>query len=275
MSADHCAPERYIDERKATEQLRFHRSERLLGSQTMAQLKGQHAMVIGVGGVGSWAAEMLVRSGVGRVTLVDFDEICVTNTNRQSHALKGNIGKTKVGAMAERMRLIAPEAQVEPLHRFYNHESAEGIFALAPDIVLDCIDNITAKCHLIASGLKKGTLVLSAMGAAARLDATQLRVGGLEETRIDPMAKMVRKILRKGYGVESGSRAVYSIEPPNEPQSTKTRWDDVCVCPGGAERELHTCDHRNVILGSVGFVTGAMGMAMAGEAVRMLGEVGA
>ena len=255
--------------RKATEQLRFHRGERLLGSPLVEQLKTKHVMVIGLGGVGSWAAEMLVRTGVGRVSLVDFDKVCVTNTNRQLHARKGTIGKHKASVMAERLLAINPVAQIDAQIRFYNEESSADLLDLKPDLILDAIDNLTAKCHLLAQCKQREITVISSMGAAARLDPTQVRKADLSETHTDPMARSIRKILRKLYGIESGISCVYSTESPNEPQSTETPFDDVCVCPApdGAFRDLHTCDHRNVVLGSVGFVTAAFGMAMVAGAI--------
>ncbi|MBM66011.1 MAG: tRNA threonylcarbamoyladenosine dehydratase [Myxococcales bacterium] len=258
--------------RKAVEQLRFHRSERLLGSETMLGLKACHVMVIGLGGVGSWAAEMLLRTGVGHLSLVDFDKVCVTNTNRQLHATKATVGDYKAEALAARLQTVNPAADIVPVVRFYNPESEDDLLGMEPDLVLDCIDNLTAKCHLLAKCVARGIPVISSMGAAARIDPTQIRVADLSETRIDPMARAVRKILRQRFQLETGIQTIFSIEEPKEAQSTETPYDNICVCPGGGNNGLHTCDHRNIILGTVGFVTGAFGMAMAGEAIRHLRE---
>ena len=154
--------------RKATEQLRFHRGERLLGSSLVEHLKTRHVMVIGLGGVGSWAAEMLVRTGVGRASLVDFDKVCVTNTNRQLHARRGTIGKHKAAVMADRLLAINPVADVDARVAFYNEESSDELLSLRPDLVLDAIDNLTAKCHLLAQCKQREIPVISSMGAAAR-----------------------------------------------------------------------------------------------------------
>lgn len=259
-------------DRKAVEQLRFHRSERLLGSETMLGLKARHVMVIGLGGVGSWAAEMLLRTGVGHLSLVDFDKVCVTNTNRQLHATKATVGDYKADALAARLQTVNPAAEILPIVRFYNPESEDDLLGMEPDLILDCIDNLTAKCHLLAKCIERGIPVISSMGAAARIDPTQIRVADLSATRIDPMARAVRKILRQRFQVETGIQTVFSIEEPKEAQTTETPYDNVCVCPGGGNNGLHTCDHRNIILGTVGFVTGAFGMAMAGEAIRHLRE---
>ena len=258
------------EKRKATEQLRFHRGERLLGSDLITHLKHCHVMVIGLGGVGSWAAEMLLRTGVGRLTLVDFDKVCVTNTNRQLHARRGTIGKHKAKVMCERLAAINPDATLDAQVAFYNEASSEAILDKAPDLILDAIDNLSAKCHLLARCKTLGIPVVSSMGAAARLDPTQVRVADLAQTHTDPMARAIRKTLRKHYQVDDGITCVYSTEPPNEAQSTETPYDHVCVCPApdGEFRDLHTCDHRNVVLGSVGFVTAAFGMTMVSAAVE-------
>ncbi|HPI40375.1 MAG TPA: ThiF family adenylyltransferase, partial [Pseudobdellovibrionaceae bacterium] len=126
---------------------RFDRMGRLVGDHKMAALFKSHVMVIGLGGVGSWAAESLARSGVGRLTLVDFDEICITNTNRQLHALQGLVGQKKAVVMAERLKKINPMSEVIPLTSFYNAENSESILSQKPDFILDAIDNLTAKCH--------------------------------------------------------------------------------------------------------------------------------
>jgi tRNA A37 threonylcarbamoyladenosine dehydratase len=256
--------------RKATEQLRFHRGERLLGSPLIEDLKNRHVMVIGLGGVGSWAAEMLVRTGVGTLTAVDFDKVCVTNTNRQLHARKGTIGKHKASVMVERMASINPSANLHAEISFYNEASSAALLDKKPDLILDAIDNLSAKCHLLAQCKERAIPVISSMGAAARLDPTQVRRADLSATHTDPMARSIRKILRKLYGVEEGITCVYSTEPPNAAQSTETPFDHVCVCPApdGEFRDLHTCDHRNVVLGSVGFVTASFGMAMVAAAVE-------
>ncbi len=257
------------EKRKATEQLRFHRGERLLGSPLVEDLKRRHVMVIGLGGVGSWAAEMLVRTGVGQLSLVDFDKVCVTNTNRQLHARKGTIGKHKAAVMLERLQAINPAAKLSAKIAFYNEQSSAELLAEKPDLILDAIDNLTAKCHLLAQCKTLGIPVVSSMGAAARLDPTQVRQADLSDTHTDPMARSIRKILRKLYNIESGIPCIYSTELPNEPQSTETPYDHVCVCPApdGEFRDLHTCDHRNVVLGSVGFVTASFGMAMVAAAI--------
>ena len=147
---------------------RFDRMARLTSDAGMERLQGSLVVVMGLGGVGSFAAEALVRSGIGRLRLVDFDEVCVTNTNRQLHAMKGNIGKPKAQLLADRCALINPLAEVEPVKRFYQEETSDELLAGEPAFVVDAIDNITAKCHLIATCRRRGIPLVSSMGAAGR-----------------------------------------------------------------------------------------------------------
>jgi tRNA A37 threonylcarbamoyladenosine dehydratase len=253
---------------------RFDRAARLLGDAGVARLAGSTITVMGVGGVGSFAAEALVRSGVGRVILVDYDRICVTNVNRQLHAMKGTLGKPKVAVMAERLRAINPDATIEARAEFYAAETSARLLVPEPDVVLDAIDNVTAKMHLIATCVRDRLRLVSAMGAAARLDPTQIRVADLSATKIDPFARELRKNLKKKHGLDCtkpiGVWAVYSEETPIAPY--ELAYDDGsfrCVCPGGTNG-MNDCEHQNRIEGSVAFVPSVVGMTMASVAVKLL-----
>jgi len=253
---------------------RFDRTARLLGDAGVARLASSTVTVFGVGGVGAFAAEALVRSGVGRVILVDYDRICVTNVNRQLHAQKGTLGKPKVAVMAERLRLINPDAIIEPRAEFYGPQTSARLLVPEPDVVIDAIDNMAAKMHLIATCLRDKLRCVSAMGAAARLDPTQVRVGDLSETRVDPFARDLRKHLRRKHAIDCtrplGIWAVFSEEAPIAPQALA--YDDGafhCVCPGG-DNGVNDCEHRNRIEGSVAFVPSAFGAAAASLAVKLL-----
>ncbi|MCK8501265.1 tRNA threonylcarbamoyladenosine dehydratase [Myxococcus sp. MISCRS1] len=255
---------------------RFDRTGRLLGDNAMERLANARVVVFGLGGVGSYAAEGLVRSGIGHLTLVDHDDVCVTNTNRQLHATVKGVGKSKAELMAQRCREINPEARVEAVREFYREEVAEQMLPAGQyDFVVDAIDNVKAKLHLLHRCVSLGIPVVSSMGAAARLDPTAIRVEDLSETHMDPFAKDIRKLLKRKYGVETerhtGITAVYSIEARRMPVALN--YDDatdgfLCVCP--QDNEFHTCDHRTQIDGSVSFVTSCFGMNAAGVVVRRL-----
>lgn len=256
---------------------RFDRAARLFSEPGLHRLMAARVLVVGVGGVGSFAAEALARSGVGHLTLMDFDKVCVTNTNRQLHAMKGTVGRHKVHVMAERLRLVHPTADVKEHPAFYNAASSEEVLSLGFDYVIDAIDNLTAKAHLIASCLERGLPVVSSMGAAARMDPTRIQVDDLSNTIKDPFARALRKILRDVHGVEArkhnpiGVDAVFSTEEPRAPFAPS--YDDGvgfrCVCPGG-KNGLNDCDRRARIDGTAAFVTGSFGLTAASVVVRKL-----
>lgn len=265
-----------IPETKYVLHRRFDRMGRLVGDTNMAKLFGAHVAVIGLGGVGSWAAESLARSGVGQVTVVDFDEICITNGNRQLHALQGLVGRKKAQVMAERLRKINPQAVVNDLVLFYNEENSKEILLKnKPDYVVDCIDNLTAKCHLIATCRELGIPMITSTGASARLDPSMAKMVDLAKTHTDPMAHQVRKMLRQQYAFPAegdfGVPCVFSEEVPMVPE--ELHYDNgegfKCVCPQG-QNDLHSCDKRRTIYGTASFVTGAFGLQMASWVVRQI-----
>jgi tRNA threonylcarbamoyladenosine dehydratase len=253
---------------------RFDRTARLLGDAGLERLARSTVTVFGVGGVGSFAAEALVRSGVGRVILVDYDRICVTNVNRQIHAMRGTLGKPKAAVMAERLRAINPDAVIEARGEFYSAQTSARLLVPEPDVIIDAIDNIGAKMHLIATAIRDRLRIVSAMGAAARLDPTAVRVADLSETRIDPFARDLRRNLRRKHDIDCtrpvGVWAVYSEESPTPP--SELAYDDdgfQCVCPGG-RNGVNDCDHRNRVEGSVAFVPSVFGATCAALAVKLL-----
>jgi len=254
---------------------RFDRMGRLVGDNGMARLFGAHVMVVGLGGVGSFAVEALARSGVGRLSLVDFDRVCVTNSNRQIQALAPNVAKYKAEVLAERVRQINPQVRAEPHTVFYNAQNAEQLLALRPDWVVDAIDNVTAKCHLLARCKERDLKVVCSTGASGRMDPTRIMVADLAETQNDPLANAVRRALRQkhGFPVEGpfGIPAVFTTEMPAEP--VELHYDGGegfrCVCPGG-KNDYHSCEERHLIYGTASFVTGAFGLSCASVVVRSL-----
>lgn len=253
---------------------RFDRAARLFGDAGIDRLQRSSVTVFGMGGVGSYAAEALARSGVGRLVIVDYDRICVTNVNRQLHATKPTLGKSKVAVMAERLLAINPEMQVDVRAEFYGPETSARLLVPEPDVVIDAIDNVAAKLHLIATCVRDKLRLVSSMGAAARLDPTLVRVADLSDTRIDPFARDIRKNLRRKYDIDCtrpvGVWSVYSEEMPIEPVSLA--YDDGafrCVCPGG-HNGVNDCEHKNRIEGSAAFVPSVFGLTAASVAVKLL-----
>lgn len=264
-----------IKEDNYTLHRRFDRMGRLVGDDMMKKLFNSHVMIIGLGGVGSWAAESLARSGIGKLTIIDFDEICITNANRQLHALQGLVGQKKAVVMGERLKKINPQAIVEVITKFYNKDTSEEILALKPDFIVDAIDNLTAKTFLLNECKTQKINVITSGGASAKMDPTMIKIKDLANTVMDPLAHSVRKILRQEYNFprkgEFGIACVFSDEVPMEPVELKydLGLGFRCVCPQG-EIDPHSCMHRSVIYGNASFITGAFGLAAASWVVRQI-----
>jgi tRNA A37 threonylcarbamoyladenosine dehydratase len=249
-------------------QHRFSRMELLVGTDALNRLAGASVAVFGLGGVGSYAVEALARAGVGRLTLIDFDAICLTNVNRQLHALDGTIGKAKAAVMAERCRAINPAIAVEPLQEFYSQENSRELLKRGYDYVLDCIDHVTAKLHLLQSCKEQGIPIITSMGAANKIDPTRIVVGDLFKTHTCRLARIMRKELRR-RGITAGIKAVYSTEEYQAPEQEAPSCADDCICPNRTE-QLWNCRHRRVILGSSSYIPPIFGLTMAGEVIRSL-----
>lgn len=245
----------------------FHRTELLLGQEGFSRVADASVLVVGLGGVGSYAAEALARSGVGHLTLVDFDAVCVTNVNRQLHALRSTVGQPKAELLAARLADIHPKGDIRPIVAFYDAATSGQILDRAYDAVLDCVDNMTAKLHLLETCVQRGIPVWSAMGAGGRLDPTRVRVTDLSATRQDPFAKIVRTELR-ARGITSGVTAIWSDEPPND-LDAEVQAGFRCICPDKANSP-HSCDRRLQVQGSVSFVPPVFGLTMAAAAVNHL-----
>ncbi|MFZ2955700.1 MAG: tRNA threonylcarbamoyladenosine dehydratase [Candidatus Ozemobacteraceae bacterium] len=253
----------------------FDRNIRLWGMSAAKKLSASHVMVLGLGGVGSFAVEGLARAGIGILTLVDFDDICITNVNRQLHALPSTIGKSKAQLMADRVRLINPGIQAEPIPAFYEASTSRAMLARKPDLIIDAIDNVTAKLHILATSIMREIPIVTCLGASGKVDPTLVRTNDLRKTKKDPLAKTIRKNLWRKYRINlqrvSDLIAVYSEEEPAAPQTAElpSLCGTTCVCPNSAN-EHHTCAKRSIIWGSSVFVTSMFGMTAASLAVRFL-----
>ncbi|MCX6938385.1 MAG: tRNA threonylcarbamoyladenosine dehydratase [Verrucomicrobia bacterium] len=250
---------------------RFGGLGRLLGREALERLRTAHACVVGVGGVGSWTAEALARGGVGNITLIDLDEVCVSNVNRQLHALDGQIGRPKVVVLAERIRAINPECRVEAVQEFFVASNAAELLAPAYSVVVDAIDSVAHKARLLAACAARGLPVVTTGGAGGKRDGTRLRLGDLGESGGDDLLRQVRKTLRKEHGFPGGEghrygiRAVWSTEPPVYP------WADG-TCGSAPEPGSSTRLDCAAGLGAAVWVTAAFGFAAAQEAVRLVIE---
>ncbi len=251
----------------------FHRNELLLGKAGVAALAETRVILFGAGGVGSWCAEALIRSGVGSLAIVDNDVICVTNINRQLQATVPNIGRAKVEALRERLLQIAPHAEINAVQKTYNLESKTGFDLASYDYVIDAIDTLSHKVSLIALAMESGATLYSAMGAACKLDAAAIRVSSIWETQGCKLAKFVRRRLRR-WGAEGECLCVYSEEFLESRESDAACGSEHCFCPkqvGEDGEEISSdawCGKKAQINGSMVHITGAFGFHLAGLVVQ-------
>ncbi len=244
----------------------FSRTELLIGQENLDKLKDSKVAVFGIGGVGSFVVEGLVRAGVGKLVLIDDDKICLTNLNRQLHATRKTIGRSKVEVMKERVLEINPKAEVTTFQEFYMPGRGEDLINENYDYIVDAIDTVTGKIDLVVNAKQKNIPIISSMGAGNKLDPTRFEVADIYKTSICPLAKVMRKELKKR---NIGSlKVVYSKEVPIKPMESEDSSCVVgCVCPPGTTRK---CTSRNQIPGSISFVPSVVGLIIAGEVVKDL-----
>lgn len=243
----------------------FARTEMLLGEAAMEKLARSKVAVFGIGGVGSFAAEGLARSGVGQLVLVDHDDITVTNINRQIHANCKTVGLGKVEVMRERILDINPAAQVTVHKVFYRADRAAALVSPDLDYVVDAIDSIAAKIELVIQAQQMNIPIVSCMGAGNKLDPTRFEVTDVYSTSVCPLARVMRRELRK-RGVRQ-LKVVYSSEP------TLMAAGDRCPAPPSEalNLDMNSGDgFKRIIPGSVAFVTAVAGLILAGEVIRDL-----
>lgn len=244
----------------------FSRTELLIGSSGIERLKKARVAVFGVGGVGGYVVEALARSGVGTLDLIDDDKVCLTNLNRQIYALHSTIGKYKVDVAKERVLDINPEAEVHAYRTFYMPDTADQFDFSRYDYVVDAIDTVTGKLALVQQAEAAGTPIISSMGAGNKLDPTAFRVADIYKTSVCPLARVMRKELKK-RGIRR-LKVVYSTEQALEPKEGEGgSCETDCVCPPGSAR---TCVQRRQIPGSTAFVPSAAGLIIASEVVKDL-----
>lgn len=250
---------------------RFGGIARLFGREALARLRAAHVCIVGIGGVGSWTVEALARSGVGHLTLVDLDEVCVSNVNRQLHALNAEVGRAKVEVMADRVRGINPECEVRPVLQFFTEANADALLETRYDFVVDAIDSLANKCLLLARCRDRGLPVVTCGGAGGRRDTTAVQIVDLAHTTHDRLLQKVREKLRKDFGFPRGEKkfgidAVFSPESPVYP----SRDGGVCAqrepSENGESLKLN-CDSG---FGTATFVTGTFGFAAAARVVERL-----
>lgn len=244
----------------------FSRTELLLGKEAMEKLKNAKVAVFGIGGVGGYVCEALVRSGVGAFDLIDDDKVCLTNLNRQIIATRKTVGKYKTDVMKDRILEINPDARVEVHKCFFLPENADEFPFEEYDYIVDAVDTVTAKISLVMKAQEMNVPIISSMGAGNKLEASQFRVADIYKTKVCPLARVMRRELKK-RGVKK-LKVVYSEEQPTRPvEDMAISCRTNCICPPGA---AHKCTERRDIPGSVAFVPSVAGLIIAGEVVKDL-----
>ncbi|AET70741.1 dinucleotide-utilizing enzyme possibly involved in molybdopterin or thiamin biosynthesis [Desulfosporosinus orientis DSM 765] len=243
----------------------FSRTELLIGQRGLEKLRQSTVMIFGIGGVGSFTVEALARAGIGHLILVDYDEICLTNINRQLHALHSTVGLAKVEVMKQRILEINPQAKVEAIKKFYSAADADFFLNQTLDYVIDAIDTVSSKVNLAKECLQREISFISSMGAGNRLSAQNYRVSDISKTSGDPLAKAMRKLLRK-EGISKGIKVVFSPDSPQTPLSAASECQTNCICPSGDA----PCAAKHQIPGSISFVPPVVGLLLAGEVIRDL-----
>ena len=244
----------------------FSRTELLLGKDSMEKLKNSRVAVFGIGGVGGYVCEALVRSGVGAFDLIDDDKVCLTNLNRQIIATRKTVGKYKTEVMRDRILEINPQADVRLHQCFFLPENSDEFPFEEYDYVVDAVDTVTAKIELVMKAQAMNVPIISSMGAGNKLDGSMFRVADIYKTKVCPLAKVMRRELKK-RGVKK-LKVVYSEEMPTRPiEDRAISCRSNCICPPGAE---HKCTERRDIPGSVAFVPSVAGLIIAGEVVKDL-----
>lgn len=244
----------------------FSRTSLLFGEESIEKLHNMRVAVFGIGGVGGYVCEALVRSGIGAFDLVDDDKVCLTNLNRQIIATRETVGRYKVDVMRDRILSINPKADVRIHKCFFLPENADDFPFEEYDYVVDAVDTVTAKLEIIMRAKLLGIPVISAMGAGNKLDASRFKVADIYQTTMDPLAKVMRRELKK-RGVKK-LKVVFSDEKPTRPvEDMGISCRTNCICPPGA---AHKCTERRDIPGSTAFVPAVAGLIMAGEIIKDL-----
>lgn len=248
----------------------FSRTELLFGKEAMEKLANSRVAVFGIGGVGGYTVEALVRSGIGSVDLIDDDKVCLTNINRQIFATRKTVGQYKVDVAAERMAEINPSAVVRTFKTFYTPDTANQFDFHDYDYIVDAIDTVTGKIALVLNAQSAGTPIISSMGAGNKLDPTAFEVADIYQTSVCPLAKVMRYELKR-RGVKR-LKVVYSKEKPLVPiDDMAISCRTHCICPPGTARK---CTQRRQVPGSNAFVPSVVGLIIAGEVIKDLAAPG-
>jgi tRNA A37 threonylcarbamoyladenosine dehydratase len=249
----------------------FQRTELLIGKSKMDKLREKRVIIFGIGGVGSWCAESLVRSGINKLTIVDSDRVCVTNINRQLMATTKTVGKVKTDVLKERLLEINPKAEITALQKVYSPETYESFELESYDFIIDAIDSLANKVHLIQEATKTNAIFFSSMGAALKMDPTRIKVAEFWKVQGCPLGSALRSRLKKQGGVNKKFMCVYSDELLQNQGENASCGTDKCMCPkaiaGPGDPDLvnhEWCSLKAKINGTTSYMPAMFGMTIAG-----------
>jgi len=259
----------------ASEKGLFQRTELLLGRDLMEEVASKKVIIFGIGGVGSWCAESLIRTGIRKLTIVDSDRVCITNINRQLHATTQTVGEVKTDALKKRLLEINPSAEITALQKIYNQQNHDFFELEQYDYIIDAIDSIGSKVHLIRMATKTNAVFFSSMGASLKVDPTKIKVAEFWKVKGCPLGATVRKRIRKGEFPAKKFLCVYSEELLENKGAGASCGTDKCMCPktknapGDPELADHErCSLKAVINGTVAHITAIYGFTLAGLVVQ-------
>jgi tRNA threonylcarbamoyladenosine dehydratase len=255
----------------------FQRTELLLGKEVMEKIASKNVIIFGIGGVGSWCAESLVRSGIRRLTIVDSDLICITNINRQLHATTQTVGEVKTDALKNRLLEINPSAEIQTIQKIYNPETSDSFELDSYDFIIDAIDSLSNKIHLIRKATRTNAVFFSSMGASLKLDPTRIRVAEFWKVKGCPFGYIIRKRMRKGDLPAKKFMCIYSEELlENKGVDASTETEKLLTiksenAPGDPELADHDwSSQKAVINGTVAHITAIYGFTIAGLVIQSI-----
>lgn len=253
-----------------TDDQRFGGIRRLYGEAAYAAFSRAHVCVIGIGGVGSWAAEALARSGIGHITLIDMDDVCVTNTNRQIHALSSTVGQSKVDVMAERVKQINPDCRVTCIEDFITPENIPELLSETFDYVVDAIDSLKPKAALIAWCKRNKRKIITVGGAGGQVDPTKIQIADLSRTEQDPLAAKLRNYLRRHYHFSRNTKRRFDIECVYSLEQLKYPQADGSVCENRQKGDTETKMNCDTGFGASTVVTATFGFVAVSRVLEKL-----
>jgi tRNA A37 threonylcarbamoyladenosine dehydratase len=253
----------------------FQRTELLLGNEVMTNMASKRVIIFGIGGVGSWCAESLIRSGIQLLTIVDSDLVCVTNINRQLHATTQTVGKVKTEVLKQRLLEINPLATIQALQKIYEPETSYSFELDSYDYIIDAIDSLRNKIDLIRKATRTKAVFFSSMGASLKIDPTQIRVAEFWKVRGCPLGSIIRKKIRKGDLPAKEFMCIYSEELLSNKGQGASCGTDACLCPklksapGDPNLADHEwCSQKAVVNGTVAHITAIYGFMLAGLVIQ-------